>query len=351
MKKKVDYLIVGQGLSGSFLAFQLLQQQKSFLVVDQGLNFSSSYIAAGIINPIVLKRLTKTWRVEEFLSYNPNFYSQLEGFFKKSYLFSIPMDKLISSEEEEVFWRYRFDNFALEKYIEEFLEEGNNPSHYTSNFKRGKVKQTSWLNISAVLEDFRKYLKDTNQILESSFDYSALSQNAYMGIEFKQVVFCEGSNAINNPYFKHLPFALNKGQLITIKCDELESSSILKKKAFLLPVGNNLFKAGATFAWSWENNYIEQEKTDLLKQQVEEITTSDYTVIDEVCGIRPASRDRRPLMGRHTEYRNYYIFNGMGSKGCLMAPLLTQELLQFVEEEKELHKEATIDRFKPSLNA
>lgn len=351
MKKRVDYLIIGQGLSGTFLAFHLLQKQKSFLIIDQGLASSSSYIAAGLINPIALKRLSKAWRSEEFLAYNASFYPQLESFLQKKYVFPLPMQKLILSENEEYFWQFRCKNFGLSNYIDEKLtdlEEGHN---FSSNFKKGNVKQTSWLNISALLTDFRAFLKQNELILETSLNYAEIEEGSYNEIEYDKVVFCEGANATNNPFFKDLPFALNKGQLITIRSNEIPSQSILKKGAFILPVGERLFKVGATFSWKWEHNEIDKGKTEVLKQQIAEITKAKFQIEKESCGLRPASRDRRPLIGQSKEKDNAYIFNGMGSKGCFMAPLLVHEFFEYVENGTPLDREASIERFKPNLSA
>ena len=155
MEKELDYLIVGQGLAGTFLAFQLLFAKKRFLVVDEGFENSASYIAAGIINPIVLKRLTITWRAEEFLQYNPSFYKRIESFLGSEYFYEKPLEKLISSSEEEQFWEHRYENSPLSDFIEKDLKNSDKSAYPTQNFKVGSVKQTSWLDIGRLLIDFR----------------------------------------------------------------------------------------------------------------------------------------------------------------------------------------------------
>jgi glycine/D-amino acid oxidase-like deaminating enzyme len=75
------------------------------------------------------------------------------------------------------------------------------------------------------------------------------------------------------------------------------------------------------------------------------MTSSDYKIIKEEVGIRPSVKDRRPLIGNHKEHKNYFIFNGMGSRGCFMAPLLAKEFIAFTEEHKPLHPEVDLNRF------
>lgn len=349
--KNVEYLVVGQGLSGTFFAFQLLLEGKSFLVVDKGFEKSSSYIAAGLINPMALKRLAKSWRATDFLNHNKAFYPKLEAFLKGRYLFNLPIHKLISSEEDEIFWQHRIENYALHDLLEEKLEQLKDPDNiFSTSFKVGTVKQTSWLNLSKLLTDFRAFLKKNALVIEAAFDHSLIANNTYEDISFKHVVFCEGAKGADNPFFNHLPFALNKGQLLSIKSDRISNHSILKKKVFILPIEKNHFKVGATFAWKWNDLKVDKQKTDLLEENIKEITHAPYEIQKEYCGVRPASRDRRPLIGRHSIHSNYFIFNGMGSKGCLMAPLLAQELYQHIEHGLKLHEEANIERFKPNLN-
>lgn len=346
VNKKLDYLIVGQGLAGTFLAFQLLKEKKQFVVVDQGHESSSSMIAAGIINPLVLKRLTITWRADEFLSYNASFFDELEQFLGKQYLFKTPIEKLVASNDEENFWEHRFHKADLEKYIDRKLSLPSSDMSLSGAFKIGKVKQTSWLNISKLLTDFREVLKSRGLLIEKSFDFNAINQDqTYGDISFKRIVFCEGANATKNPFFKDLPFSLNKGQLITISSEELVLRSILKKQVFVLPVGGKRFKVGATYSWRWEDEKPEKEKTETLKKQLSEMLDVPYKIVENVAGVRPAVKDRRPLIGQHKQYKNYFIFNGLGSRGCFMAPLLAKELLDHIEHTKPLHKEVEISRF------
>lgn len=349
--KNVDYLIVGQGLAGTFLAFQLIQKGFSVFVIDKGHKYSSSYVAAGVINPVVLKRFTITWRAKEFLNYNTSFYKSLDDFLNNKYHFTMPIHKLISSKDEENFWQHRYEKEDVKDFIYKDLSEIDSKISSTQKFKVGVVKHTSWLNISALLTDFRTHLITKDFLLEETFEFDKLTSNNYKSISFEKIVFCEGAIGKQNPLFNKLPFSLNKGQLLTIENNSLPNDVMLKKKVFVLPINPNEYKIGATYSWKWDTTNeetalaIEPEKTELLKSFLEEIITSDYKIIKEETGIRPAVMDRRPLIGRHSAHSNYYLFNGMGSRGCFMAPLLTEEFIDFVESGKPLHPEVDLNRF------
>lgn len=350
MIKKVDYLIVGQGLAGSFFAFQLMEQKKSFLIIDEGINASASYVAAGIINPLVLKRLTPSWRVDEFLDYNSLFYKKIEALLGKKYLYPIGLKKLISSDDELHFWKHRMAFDPIKKYIKKApkLAQDNYLNKKIKNY--GEVENVSWVAISTLIEDFRVHCLKNNLLIESPFDYKAIEASTnYKGILFNKLVFCEGAKAIGNPFFEEVIYSLNKGQTIDIESKELQSDSMLKKQAFILPTGEkNKFKVGATFSWKWADEAVEKEKTTLLKEQLEEMISVDFSILSEAAGIRPSAKDRRPVMGKSNCVENYYIFNGMGSRGCLTAPLLALELVDFIEGKKELSKEVNVARFRPN---
>tara|TARA_B110000046_G_scaffold36706_1_gene40050 strand:+ start:8680 stop:9741 length:1062 start_codon:yes stop_codon:yes gene_type:complete len=351
VNKKVDYLIVGQGLAGTFLAFQLIQKGKSVIVIDKGLKYSSSRVAAGVINPIVLRRFTATWRAKEFLNYNPSFYKSLDKYLGKQYHFTLPLKKLMSSKEEIAFWEHRYHKDDVCDYLYKNLKDVNQDLLPTENFKVGLVKHSSWLNISELLMDFRKKLKDLNALQEGAFDFSELRPHRHKNIEFGRIVFCEGARGKQNPLFNNLPFSLNKGQLITIQNRDLPSDSLLKKKVFILPTSKNHFKIGATYSWKWDTSSeeaeheIEEDKTRLLKAHLEEMTVSNYKVIAVETGIRPSIKDRRPLIGAHPEKKGVYMFNGMGTRGCFMAPLLVEEFINHCERGSELNKEVNLNRF------
>lgn len=345
--KQLEYLIVGQGLSGSILAFHLLQNKKKFVLIDQGLEASSSKVAAGIINSLVLKRLTKSWRAEDFVDCMQDFYPLMEIFLKEKIYHPLALFKLLSSEEEEKYWIHRLQTEKLENFMSEQIEELSKP--FLKFKKCGKVLRTAKLDVLSMLQNFRVQLKDTNRLVEEKFEYPLLAFNenrvTYKNYVAKSIIFCEGALATDNPFFNWLPFSLNKGELLLIKSAKLKLSSMLSKKIFVLPITDELYKIGASNEWKELDLLPTKEKREELKKLFESICTAEYEIVKQEAGIRPASRDRRPFIGRHPKWKNVYIFNGMGAKAALKAPLLSKELIDFIELAKPLHPECNINRY------
>jgi glycine/D-amino acid oxidase-like deaminating enzyme len=62
---QTEFLIVGQGISGTWLSYYLQKANRSFIVIDNEQPNSASRVAAGIINPVTGRRIVKTWMIDE----------------------------------------------------------------------------------------------------------------------------------------------------------------------------------------------------------------------------------------------------------------------------------------------
>ena len=73
-----DILIIGQGLAGTMLAWELERAGIAFEIADCGHEGAASAVAAGIINPITGRRLVKSWRYESWFPVARESYRALE---------------------------------------------------------------------------------------------------------------------------------------------------------------------------------------------------------------------------------------------------------------------------------
>ena len=56
-------IIVGGGIAGISVARELIKHKQEVVLFDSTKN-TASYVAGGIINPIVFRRTTKSWRID-----------------------------------------------------------------------------------------------------------------------------------------------------------------------------------------------------------------------------------------------------------------------------------------------
>ncbi|MGZ3929944.1 MAG: FAD-dependent oxidoreductase, partial [Bacteroidia bacterium] len=82
-----------------------------------------------------------------------------------------------------------------------------------------------------------------------------------------------------------------------------------------------------------------------LEKKLQHITTEFYEVKDHRAGVRPSVIDRRPVIGAHPQHRNMYVFNGMGTKGVMLAPYFAEQLIRHIYQGTSLIAEVKSSRF------
>jgi glycine oxidase len=343
----IDYLIIGSGLGGISFAEIALQNDKSIYVFDNN-SQNSSKIAGGLYNPVILKRFSEVWLAQEQLHLMNNFYSVIEEKLKCKVDFKKPILRKFFSVEEQNNWFAASDKVALAPFLSTELIHKKYPG-IDSPHGYGEVLQTGYVDTALLLAKYKEYLIRQKLFQEESFDYNSLQiENGsvrYKNIEAKHIVFAEGFGMHFNPYFKELPLDGTKGELFIIKAPGLDLDVIINTSVFILPLGNDLFKVGATYNWKDKTDLpTEEGKTELI-ERIKEIITCDFEIVEHFAGVRPTVKDRRPLVGTHQDYESIHILNGLGTRGVMLGPAMAKELFDFIEYKIPLNKEIDINRF------
>jgi glycine/D-amino acid oxidase-like deaminating enzyme len=121
--------------------------------------------------------------------------------------------------------------------------------------------------------------------------------------------------------------------------------SILKSRYFIIPLGNDLYKYGATYSRNELNDLPTSEGRKDLVEKLSELIQCDFKIVDQIAGVRPTVRDRKPVLGEHPEHQHLYVLNGFGSRGVMCAPTLSRELVEHIFDGKPIDKETDINRF------
>jgi glycine oxidase len=341
-----DYLIVGQGISGSLLSHELIQRGGKILVIDNYHKSSSTMVAAGLYNPIVFKRFVKTWMADELIPFAKEKYLELEDLLQEKFHDDRLMLKIFSSEEEKELWKQR----QLAHFMADTLDASEVPDKLIAPFGAGKVQGAGSLDTQKFLMAYRKFLKKENALAEDHFEIEKLNFSdegvSYNDISAKAIVFCEGHLAAENPYFKFLKFKLTKGELLTAEIPGYNNTEAISKGVFVLPVEEGLYKIGATYEWNDLSEEITEKGKKELLDKFQKLISSEPKITEHKAGIRPTVSDRRPLIGTHPEFSHLHIFNGMGTKGVLIAPYFAAHFADFLcGKIKELNSEVNIKRF------
>lgn len=345
----IDYLIVGQGIAGSLLAWMLMKKGKKILVIDSGSFSSSSQIAAGLVHPITGRRLVKTWMADIAFPYAFRFYQELEKESGTSFFHPMTILEIIQTAKQWNDWTARKSDPEIEGLIGDAIDEGKYKECLQEFLHFIPVQNSGWLNIPGFLFMVKNHLKDQEAILEDTFDINLMHVKAE-GIEYKniradKIIFCEGYKISDNPIWSWVPMLPAKGEILTIEAPGLPQENILLKKIFIVPIGNELFRVGATYSWSPLDEITTEGALHQLTSELDATLKIPYRVVNQKAGVRPTVKDRRPLLGKHPEFEHVYLFNGLGTKGVSLGPYFAQQLIDHVENNSNLHPEVDIRRF------
>lgn len=343
----IDYIIVGAGLAGISFCEKALLHQKCFVVFNND-SQNSSKIAGGLYNPVILKRFSEVWQAQEQLELMTDFYSNLSSRVHKKFDFKVPILRKFFSIEEQNNWFAASDKEALTPFLSTSLCF-NKYQGIDSPFGYGEVLQTGYVDTASLLSDYQEYLLSQQLLINETFDYSALTAKddsvLYKNLEAKHIVFAEGFGLHANPFFNDLPLDGTKGELFIIKAVDLKLDVIVNTSVFILPLGNDLFKVGATYNWKDKTDLPTEEGKVELIDKIKEIISCEFEIVEHYAGVRPTVRDRRPLVGTHSEYERVHVLNGLGTRGVMLGPAMAKALFDNIENDIPLDNEIDIKRF------
>ncbi|WGH74097.1 FAD-dependent oxidoreductase [Tenacibaculum tangerinum] len=347
MNTEVDYIIVGLGLSGIAFTEQLLKNKKSFVVFENNSQVSS-VVAGGVYNPVILKRFTPVWNGHEQLKKAIPFYQELEEKLQCTLDYQFTTKKVFTSVGDENNWFIASDKPMLSYYMNPKISKEKTKG-IIGGYGFGELKGTGRIDTPLLVKIYKEYIKSLNNLIEEEFDYSKVviqeDNVSYRAITAKRIVFCEGFGLKKNPFFNTLPLNGTKGETITIHAPELQIDFLLKGSVFVMPLGNDTYKIGATFNWTDKTATPTKEGRTELEEKLQKIIAVPYTVIEQSAGIRPTVKDRRPLVGTHAEYPQLAVLNGLGTRGVMIAPTVAENLYNHLEKGEQLDEEININRF------
>lgn len=344
---KLDYIVVGLGLAGLAFIEELIAANKSFLVYEDN-SQTSSLVAGGVYNPVILKRYSPVWNVKEQLAVALPFYERLEKKFDTTFDHKFAIKKAFKSIQDQNNWFSAFDKPNVAPFLDATLD--NQPyAGVIGDHSFGNVKEGGRIDTHLLVETYRNYLEENHWIRFEKFNHKDISfENdtvRYQALEASKIVFSEGFGLKENPYFNYLPLEEVKGETITIYAPGLDIDFLLKSTLFVMPIGNHLYKVGATFNHADKTSVPSTEGRDELVDKLKKVLDTPFQIVAQAAGIRPAVKDRRPMVGIHTQFKNLVVLNGLGTRGVMISPTIAKNLFHHLEVGEPLDPEIDIKRF------
>lgn len=341
--EQVDFIIVGAGYAGLFFAHQLIKENKSFKIFYDE-NVSASQISAGVCNPIILKRFTTFWKSQEQIDYLEVIFNEIEKYQSKKYLIDENVVRIFHNDSEKLQWTKNSQKEDLQCYLSLDFTKLESVENL---FGAGKVSQSCRIDVSNFFIDMLKYLEDNNYLVKEKFNHQLINttSNSYKNIRFKNIIFCEGVASKNNPFFRHIPIQPNKGHCLKIRLDQSVDPYIIKKKHFLFNLQDDEYYYGGTYDRFDNSDDINKASFEELENGLRELYKNDFEIKDINFAFRATVADRRPILGRHQDHQNFYIFNGLGARGVYNGSYFSKVLFDYLENDIELDSEIDVKRF------
>ncbi len=347
-------LILGQGLAGSVLAMRCEAENMPYLVVDDGNRFASSKIAAGIWNPLVFRRITTSWMADELIAELDEFYQHAESILNATFYKPLPFYRIHSSDGEVRAWKEKQEKPEFSSFLGEAL---NMPGPIDQGqYGASEVHRAGYLDLPAFLAACRDYFVKEKAFLETELSHETAVDKlltAFLPEGQKNWIIadCRGHQSAYSTWWQYLPFGLTKGELLTIHCPGLDIDGIWNAGFFVFPQGDDRYCLGATFSWDKPDmEQTEAAKSELI-EKFEKRCSLPFTVIDHKAGVRPTVQDRRPLIGKHPSIDRLWLFNGLGTKGVMLAPYFSKTLMDRIVRGQGLPTEVDIRRFENHLGS
>ncbi|MFK8043943.1 MAG: NAD(P)/FAD-dependent oxidoreductase [Crocinitomicaceae bacterium] len=345
--QKQPYIIVGFGIAGTTIAWQLFFKQIPFVIVASAIN-TCSEAAAGMINPIVFKKMNMSWMASDLLPAADQLFQNIENELGETIRDFHPIVKIFNSVEEENNWMIKKNSSSYKEYFGE-VKNISIPD-VDIPYGTGSVNTIGHLNASKYMKLSKLFFKKNGiEFIETNFNYNKIQGNIYENLTFEKVIFCEGYGIKKNPFFNYLPLNGTHGDTLIIRTKTYNFEGSLSRGMYVKPLGNQLYKLGASYNWEKKEPEITEAGKNNLIQRLKAFANFDYEIITQQAGIRPTVIDRRPLVGTHHQNSRLAIFNGLGTKGVMLAPYFASQLVEHLNNNAPLNDEVNITRFEKYL--
>lgn len=293
--------------------------------MDKAETVTSSRVAAGLMTPITGKRLTKTWRYDDLVPTAVAFYRAVESETGASFFHPRALVRILRSDRERSsFQRKRAEFGDLVREPAPPL----NPAWFPvpDGFEMPTAAQ---LDVPKYLDASRAFFGEHCFEADVAPDDITVSADGVtlprLGLRADYLIFCQGFAASQNPLTGDLPFRAAKGEILTVRIDGFDERRTVNHGHWLTPAGHGLWRFGATYSWSDFSNTPTAEARIELETGLKTMVNRPFEVVDQQAAVRPILAGQKPWIGLLNDSRIGF-FNGLGSKGSLMAPHFAGEL-------------------------
>lgn len=347
MTTEYNYIIVGQGLAGTCLSYELIKKGNNVLVIDSSDLPSSSLVAGGLFNPVTGRKMVLTWKAHDIFPFLISFYRELERFLSKKFVYQSHIFKPFLSVEEQNEWQARSSHINYKDFIKDVNLRPQYVNDIVNPLGGVFLQQTGYLNTKTMLDRYRAYLRSEEKLLDEKFIYEDLNINGkkivYKEHSADKLIFCDGPQGFGNRIFESIKFQPLKGEVLQLEMKgTLEV--IVNRNGFVVPQGDS-FIAGSNYRPGESDWEVTKEAREEIVEKISKLLVREFNIVHQRAGVRPTTHDRRPVIGIHPDLPSIGIFNGLGTKGVSLAPYFASQFANHLQEGSKIDSEVRIGRY------
>lgn len=341
-----DVLVLGRGIAGAVLAEECRHRGLRVHVFDRPRPGRASAAAAGVVNPVVLRRDVLAWRAAEMLPLATAFYTRMQEHLGIHAWHPLDLVKVFPTPREAEQWARAMQDPATAPFVSRTPCPELEAAPLKVPHGHGTVHGAAWLDVALLLEAQRTQLLREGGLTEEEVAPEAIAAMTG-GVRIGErsapwLVHAEGP-------FAPLPGLVPvKGETLLLRIRGLHLTRMVHRGVFLLPLGEERYRVGATFAWNDVWSGPTAQGRDELLRRLCLLTDADVEVLGQAAGVRPTTRDRRPLLGVIAPQRA--VLNGLGARGVSLAPWCAQHLLDHLFGGVQVDPEVQVGRAFPSAS-
>ena len=230
-----------------------------------------------------------------------------------------------------------------------WIQEMDFDKEHQTPYGYGSVSSAGRLNVKLMLDKFKERLVSNQRWIEEPFvdNEITLVENGveWRGKFYNRVVFCRGHKELDGRWFKEARIQANKGELLDLVLPKSRITSIINNGKFLIPLGGQNYRLGATYGRNQRDTTPTQEAKELLLDKMKEFLPEDVKMKEHLVGIRPTVTDRKPIIGWRDDDKRICIFNGLGTRGVLNAPYTASCFIRGLFDGEPIPEELDFMRF------
>lgn len=338
-------LIVGQGLAGTTLAWELEKAGVDYLVVDRPVGETASRVAAGLFNPIMGKIFRAGWRQEECRAAALATYPELEELLNASFWQRIPIWRELEEGDAQEIWQERQYDESSSRWVGPMMPW---PEGWKGLGVAGYTTGSCLLQTEKLTNEFRKWLIARDKFKEEEIiPEEVISREhgiEWRGEHFDKAVWATGWEVGLHPAMPALKGKPSKGTVLEIQLPGFYwNAGVIHYGHWLVNQGD-YWRIGSNYAWTWDpEREIDPVAVAELLHGLSLRWVGEPVFLRGRAAIRPTIRRSEPIAGAIPGLPHQFVYSGLGTKGVTTSPwvsgVLTRHLLHGEEIPSDLSPE------------